>query len=108
MKSSSQPKQAPAEKTPMSMDSQFGEVPSSGPLGPVGPQGKTSAVRSVSRAILLLNLEGLVVSANGVAIKALGVAESNFLGQPITNLFEKPSEQRLKQHFDRALKGSAV
>jgi signal transduction histidine kinase len=69
---------------------------------------KTAAVRSVSRAILLLNLEGLVVSANGVAIKALGVAESSFLGQPITNLFAKPSEVRMKQNFDRALKGSAV
>ncbi|GEM_PF-5521591 len=60
------------------------------------------------RAILLLNLEGQVVSANGVAIKALGVAESTFLGQPITNLFSKPSATRLKQYFDRALKGSAV
>jgi signal transduction histidine kinase len=69
---------------------------------------KTAAVRSVRRAILLLNLEGLVVSANGVAIKALGVAESNFLGQPITNLFERPSAARMKQYFDRALKGSAV
>jgi signal transduction histidine kinase len=71
-------------------------------------QHKTAAVRSASRAILLLNLEGAVVSANGVAMKALGVAESSFLGKPITNLFDKPSPQRMKQHFDRALKGSAV
>jgi signal transduction histidine kinase len=69
--------------------------------------GSQKAPRPV-RAILLLNLDGLVVSANGVAIKALGVAESNFLGQPITNLFDKPSPMRMKQYFDRALKGSAV
>jgi signal transduction histidine kinase len=71
-------------------------------------QHKTAALRSASRAILLLNLEGLVVSANGVAIKALGVAESSFLGQPINNLFDKPNPVRMRQHFDRALKGSAV
>lgn len=72
-----------------------------------GPSDKTG-VRPPSRAILLLNLDGLVVSANGVAIKSLGLAESNFLGQSITNLFDKPSPVRMKQYFDRALKGSAV
>jgi signal transduction histidine kinase len=78
------------------------------PAKPLKPAPKTSVHRAVSRAILLLNLEGQVVSANGVAIKALGVAESTFLGQPITNLFSKPNDARIKQYFDRALKGSAV
>ena len=61
-----------------------------------------------NRAIVLLDLDGQIVSANGLAIKALGVEESTFLSQPLGNLFEKPASSRLKQYYDRALKGSAV
>ena len=68
----------------------------------------TQHSRVASRAIVLLNLDGQIVSANGLAIKALGVEESSFLGQPLGNLFEKPTPARLKQYYDRALKGSAV
>ena len=61
-----------------------------------------------SRAIVLLNLDGHIVSANGHAIKALGVEEASFLGKPLSDLFERPSGERMKQHYDRALKGTAV
>src|SRR5258708_7373613 len=62
----------------------------------------------LSRAIVLLNLDGHIVSANGLAIKALGVEEATFLGKPLGDLLDKPTAPRLKQYFDRALKGSAV
>jgi signal transduction histidine kinase len=78
------------------------------PDNTVEKQQPTQHSRVASRAIVLLNLDGHIVSANGLAIKALGVEESSFLGQPLGNLFEKPTAARLKQYYDRALKGSAV
>jgi len=75
---------------------------------PTEKQQPSQHSRVASRAIVLLNLDGHIVSANGIAIKALGVEESSFLGQPLGNLFEKPTPARLKQYYDRALKGSAV
>ena len=60
-----------------------------------------------ARAILLLNLDGLVLSANGVAVSTLGMTEQGLLEQPVANLFET-NPARLQQYFDRALKGSAV
>src|SRR6266478_754406 len=69
---------------------------------------KDQSVRVASKAIVLLNLDGLIVSANGFAIKALGVEESSFLGKPLVELLDKPTPARLNQYYDRALKGGGV
>lgn len=75
---------------------------------PGPPQVGSLPGRVLTRALVLLNLEGEVVSANGVAIKAMGVEESGFLGKPLANLVERPAADKLKQYFDRALRGSTV
>ncbi len=60
------------------------------------------------RAIMLLDMQGKVISANRSAQRELGIEESKLVGRALSEVLERPAAPRLKAFLERAQRGRVV
>jgi signal transduction histidine kinase len=60
------------------------------------------------QSVVLLDLNGVVISANAQALKMLELEESAVFGRHLSAFLSKPSAARMKNYFARALRGATV
>ena len=68
----------------------------------------TAAAGPADRAMLLLEMQGRVVSANKSALRELGIEESQLVGRTLAEVLDRPAKARVKAFVERALRGRVV